>query len=31
MDILGEHTFPLTEKVRVVALSQLDKDLEPLG
>jgi len=27
----GEHTFPLAERVRAVALSRLYEDLEPLG
>jgi hypothetical protein len=26
----GEHTFPLAEKVRALALSRLYQDLEPL-
>jgi hypothetical protein len=27
----GEHTFPLAERIRAVALPRLYEDLEPLG
>ena len=27
----GEHTYPLAERVRAVALARLDQDLEPLS
>jgi hypothetical protein len=29
--MLGEHTFPLAERFRALALTRLYEDLEPLG